>query len=251
MDVSPATYNELLRALTPRENLDQQVCPLCLLVQKALRDYLEDLIGSFGVDRGARAEMREARGFCSEHANQLRDMVGVGLGVALIHWDIIETMLEETEGARRGLTAAGPRGLLSRLRPTGRANQAAARIAAALEPKRACLGCEHQASVENLYLTALLHYIAEPALAAALEASPGLCLPHFRQALEMPAEPAALARLVEIETACLRRLSAELQALARRLDHHQRDEMIGDERDAWLRSIHQVSGMRGTRVSSR
>lgn len=247
MDVSPATYNELLRGLNPRENLGQQACPICLLVQKALRDYLEDLIASFGVDRGARAEMRQARGFCSEHANQLRDMLGVGLGVALIHWDIIETVLEETEDARRALAGARRRGLLAMLRTKGRPDQAAARIAAALEPRRACLGCEHQASVENLYLTALLHYIAEPALAAALEASPGLCLPHFRQALEMPAEPAALARLVEIETACLRRLSAELQVLARRLDHHYRGEIVGAERDAWLRSIDQVSGVRGTR----
>ncbi len=247
MDVSPATYNELLRALTPRENLHQQVCPICLLVQKALRDYLEDLIGSFGVDRGARAEMRAARGFCSEHAQQLRDMVGVGLGVALIHWDIIETVLEETEGDRRALTGARPRGLLALPGRWRWPDQVAARIAAALAPRRACLGCQHQASVEKVYLVALLHYIGDPALAAALEVSPGLCLPHLRQALALPADRRALARLLEIETACLRRLNAELQVLARRLDHHQRGETIGDERDAWLRSLDQVSGLRGTR----
>lgn len=31
MEISPATYNELVRVLNPHENLGQQACPICLL----------------------------------------------------------------------------------------------------------------------------------------------------------------------------------------------------------------------------
>jgi hypothetical protein len=80
-----------------------------------------------------------------------------------------------------------------------------------------------------------------------LRASPGLCLPHLRQALQGAPDEATLRRLIEIQLECLGRLRTELRELTRKFDHRFKHETIGSEGDAWLRAIDQVSGRRGIR----
>ena len=116
-----------------------------------------------------------------------------------------------------------------------------------LAPQGSCLACQHQLLVEESYLGTLWRYLNDEALAAALRASPGLCLPHLRQALPWASDADALRRLIAIELECLGRLRAELRELTRKFDHRFKHEVIGAEGDAWLRSIAIVSGKRGIR----
>ena len=79
-----------------------QGCPICQLVTESVARYLDDLIFFSAVKPDTRAEIRAACGFCNEHASQLAQLTGKGLGVALIHEDIIDTVME-------GLQSAAPR----------------------------------------------------------------------------------------------------------------------------------------------
>ena len=183
MEPKPIPYHDLIRALTPDVETAHQGCPICHLVTESVARYLDDLIFFSAVKPDTRAEIRVARGFCNEHASQLAQLTGKGLGVALIHEDIIDTVME-------GLQSAAPRPTSALLKwPAGstptktRTRRAAARAVQALAPQGSCLACQHQLLVEESYLGTLWRYLDDEALAAALRASPGLCLPHLRQAL--------------------------------------------------------------------
>jgi hypothetical protein len=249
MDPKPIPYHDLMRALAPDVESELRRCPICRLVTESIARHLDDLIFFSAVKPDIRAEIRAARGFCNEHASQLAQLVGKGLGVALIHEDIIDTVIEGLEqavpSARRApaLPAAVTSIVPGRVRP----RSIAAKAVHALEPKQACPACRHQLLVEESYLGALWRYLDDAALAAALRASPGLCLPHLRQALPAAPDAAALRRLIEIEIDCLGRLRAELRELTRKFDHRFKHEAVGPEADAWLRAINQVSGVRGIR----
>jgi len=247
MEPKPIPYHDLMRVLKPDDETSHQGCFICQLVTESVARYLDDLIFFSAVKPDTRAEIRAARGFCNEHANQLAQLTGKGLGVALIHEDIIDTVME-------GLQAAAPRPQRALLNwPAGstptrtRTRRASARAVQVLAPQGSCLACQHQLLVEESYLGTLWRYLNDEALAAALRASPGLCLPHLRQALPWASDADALRRLIAIELECLGRLRAELRELTRKFDHRFKHEVIGAEGDAWLRSIAIVSGKRGIR----
>ena len=94
MEPKPIPYHDLMRALTPDAEIECRACPICQLVAESVVRYLDDLIFFSAVKPDIRAEIRAARGFCNEHASQLAQLVGKGLGVALIHEDIIDTVME-------------------------------------------------------------------------------------------------------------------------------------------------------------
>ena len=171
----------------------------------------------------------------------------MGLGVALIHWDVVETVAESLARVQRTLRPRGLNAVWKRLVSRARGQRAAAELLAALRPQHECLACRHQLHVEQVYLHALLDNLDDEAMRAALRSSPGLCLPHFEQALGWVSDDATLAALLEAQLDSLGRLSSELQELARKFDHRFQHEVIGAEGDSWLRSIDQVTGRRGIR----
>lgn len=243
----PLPYHELLRALTITDRNDERLCAVCFLVRDALLAYLDDLIYSAGTDPAVRKQIRQGRGFCNRHAHLFKEGQGVGLGVALIHWDVVETVAESLSRVQQTIQPRGLQVLWNRIMGRARRRRAAAELLVALRPQHGCLACQHQLRVEQVYLHALLDNLDDEALIAALRSSPGLCLPHFEQALGWVSDDATLATLLGLQLHSLGRLSGELQELARKFDHRFQHEVIGAEGDSWLRSIDQVTGRRGIR----
>lgn len=172
MAPKPIPYHDLMRALAPAAEAEPRGCPICQLVTESVARHLDDLIFFSAVKPDIRAEIRTARGFCNEHASRLTQLTGKGLGVALIHEDILDTVME-------GLAqAAPPRSSLAArvagvVRGAARAQRAAARAVHVLESKGPCPACRHQLLVEESYLGTLWRYLDDVALADALRASPG------------------------------------------------------------------------------
>jgi hypothetical protein len=252
MEPKPIPYHDLMRALTSDDGTSCLACPICRLATESVAHHLDDLIFFSAVKPGIRAEIRAARGFCNEHASQLAQLTGKGLGVALIHEDIIDTVMEGLAQAvpqarNAPATISLPAAVTSILPRGSRTRRTSAKAVHVLEPRGPCLACRHQLLVEESYLGTLWRYLDDAALAASLRASPGLCLPHLRQALQSAPDEATLRCLIEIQLECLGRLRTELRELTRKFDHRFKNETVGPEGDAWLRAIDQVSGRRGIR----
>jgi hypothetical protein len=66
-----------------RDALTQPGCPVCRLKADAVRRHLDGMLWESVNDSGVRHDIREARGFCQQHAWQLVEG-GSSLGAAII-----------------------------------------------------------------------------------------------------------------------------------------------------------------------
>lgn len=241
-----AAYYNLRDVLDTGPANGSRTCPVCYLIAKSVTRYLDSLLYELVNDPGVRQEIRDARGFCNEHAWQLQK-IGGALGIGIIYRDVIETVVEFIRQGkyRRNQLLSRQRlqGALSRDQPAA----ATADLVAILEPQGECPACRQQRVMEDVYLSTLLEHLDDEHLAPALRASAGLCLPHFRQTLQLVQDEQTFQRLVEVQLACLERLDGELSELVRKHDYRFAGEGFGAEGDSWIRAVAQVSGQEGIR----
>jgi hypothetical protein len=122
---------------------------------------------------------------------------------------------------------------------------ATAQLVADLESKAPCPACVWAGKLEAIYIDTLLHNLTgEDSLRADYEASEGLCLPHFRQALAQVRGKAVYEALVSAQRAAWGRLVAQLSESIRKSDYRHLGEAWGDEAGAWLRGIAALVGAR-------
>lgn len=239
-------YYDLRDVLAGAPESGLRTCPVCHLVLKAVSRYLDNLLYESVNDPGMRRAIRRARGFCNQHAWQLRE-IGGALGVAIIHRDVLETVRRSIQQGGYQRTRWFPLVRLREALSPEKATASTAALVAVLEPQGECPACQQRRSMEDIYLTTLLEHLDDDELAADFRTSAGLCLPHFRRALQLVRDEDTFHRLVEAQLACLERLHAELNELIRKHDYRFMGEGFGAEGDAWIRAIAQVAGEKGVR----
>jgi hypothetical protein len=143
-----STYFEL------RDAIDVPGCVICRLAARSVRRYLEVLSFESVNDRGLRAQLRRARGFCNLHAWQLLDEVRDPFGAGIIYRDVLnDCRLRLTEIRLDALAARGP-----------------------------CLACQARSRSSGRYVDVLTEHLAGD-LADRLLAAGGLCWRHFALAV--------------------------------------------------------------------
>ncbi|MBN1812952.1 MAG: hypothetical protein JXA14_14045 [Anaerolineae bacterium] len=225
-----------------RDVLAQPGCAVCRLKNRAVERYLDGLLWESVNDPGVRRQIRQARGFCHDHAWQLV-RPAASLGVAILHRDVLLAMLDILQEAR---FQAPPLLSLQRAHQavdTEQPSAATAELVGRLAPQAPCPACKQGAEMEAIYLDTLLQeLLGEDGLLATYQESAGLCLPHLRQALARLRSEAVFQALVDAQKAIWQRSEANLGEFIRKSDARFRDEPWGDERDAWLRAIATVAG---------
>jgi len=161
----------------------QPGCPVCRLKADAVDRSIDILLWENVNDPGARQNIRQARGFCHQHAWQLIQG-GASSGSVIIMRDVVQNVLAVLENAR--LEPAGPAQFFRRTQPA-----ATAELAADLAPQVPCPICVQAEAVESALIATLVEGLpGENGLLEAYRASEGLCLPHLRQALSTARDPA-------------------------------------------------------------
>jgi hypothetical protein len=219
-------------------------CALCRLRTHAADRFLDTLLWESVNDPARRREIRQARGFCHEHGWALARATA-SVGVAIITRDVLQSLLKTMEDA---VFQANPLLSLRRVQEAVDSKTPAAATAgvvASLEPQAPCPACVWADKMESIYLDTLLHNLTgEDSLLADYEASEGLCLPHFRQALALARKEVAYQALMRAQRAVWERLVAQLSESIRKSDYRHLDEAWGDEAGAWLRGIAALVGAR-------
>jgi len=229
-----------------RDALSEPGCPICRLKTSTAKRYLDGLLWESVNDPGVRDRLRRSQGFCHEHG---WDLVwpGASLGVAILMRDVLTDVLTAVEGAH---FSALPALSLRRVREslvTCQSSAATADLVHLLTPKARCPACIKVEQMEDIYLNTLVdHLLGEDGLLTPYEASDGLCLPHFRQALSHVRDEAVFEAIVGAQQAIWQRLTDQLSEAIRKSDYRFRDEPAGDESGAWLRGIAALSGARAT-----
>jgi hypothetical protein len=213
-----------------RDALAEPGCPICQLMDRTAERYLDSLLWENVNDVKVRDEIRQARGLCRDHSWDLARH-RAALGTAIITRDVLQSVLEELEES--GLHGPLARPLRS----------AQAFLRARLSPKAECPACVQVREMEDIFLrTFVAHLLGPEGLMTAYEVSEGLCLSHFRRALDRVRQQKVLTALVRTQSDIWKRLVGELTEFIRKNDYRFRDEPWGDERDAWRRAIAALAG---------
>jgi len=133
-------------------------CPLCTIVTKRAKQYIDNMLFEHVSDRPFRAAYRKAGGFCAFHSRGLESFRD-GLAVAILGRDILEDRLHAFEKPLPWL------------------------------PKGRCPVCEEQDRIEEEYLGFLAGAAGgkeEEELGQIIRASDGLCAPHYAGLLFTP-----------------------------------------------------------------
>jgi hypothetical protein len=228
-----------------REVLALSGCALCRLRAKSAERFVDSLLWESVLDPGTRQQIRQARGFCLEHA-PLFLRSGAALGTAILTHDVLSdlTKLLDTVGYQ-ARPAVSLRRVWEVLFPRQPAS-ATARLVTRLAPQTPCPVCKHVESMEQVYLTTLLDALgADEEMAALLQGSGGLCLPHLRSALTLVRRESVYRSLMTAQRLAWERLAGELSEFIRKQDYRFRDEPWGEEGNAWLRAVAALVGGEG------
>lgn len=219
------TAFEMKRALerTPH------ACPTCTFVDEGVRNHIDALFYERAVDVSTRETIRAARGFCRHHA-RLVSRHADALGTALILRDVLINDLRDLDAGMYDRPAAKP-GQFARFFDAK----------SGLRPRTPCPLCVVETDIEILATDNLLGGLEDAEFIASYHKSDGLCIPHFRLAFERCQNQDAWKMVLETERTMMKRVTHELEELARKYDYRSHEKPHGAEAGAWRRALNLTS----------
>lgn len=188
-------------------------CPLCRIVNRAVRRYLEATLYEFVNDAGMRRRVVQSQGFCAAHAALLRQM-GDGLGVVLLHEQVLA-------GLSRGDLAAVLKA-----------------------PAAPCPACATAAEWLDHSGGTLLASLDEPEITDYLNGQPALCLSHLRWLARHSRSRQQRKQFAELARKTAEHLytGALTFANAANGSDPNRPDLTPEEKTVWLRILDFLSG---------
>lgn len=226
------TYVELLDWLSRRG------CPVCGLLLRDEKRYLESLLYEFANDAGIQQAFRHGRGLCNHHSWLLTHHYGYSLGVSFLFEAALDEVISilETEHPTSGETSLETV-ISGWLGGKGRNS-----LADKLKPQISCLACDSLCEAEARYLSTFAQYWSDAALQSAYQQSNGLCLPHFREVLRRISAQEARAQLVTMQRAKWESLKQELRQYQVKSAYNYVGEGFGADADSWRRAVASMTG---------
>ena len=219
------------------DRLDEPGCPICTIVLRDSRAYLDSVFYERITDVPTRMALRDSFGLCNPHTWLLRDLPGSSapdLGFAIIASDLLNRFqrMAAEPGARQ---RRSPKGWFTRARP---------RLGARLK-RTPCPACIHAARSEAVHLLQLLDLLGDAAFSEKYNRSAGICLPHFLIAKENHLDHACIAQLRERQIRNAKSLHDTLDRFVEKHDHRAKDEITPAEARAWTDAMEFLRGQRG------
>jgi len=199
----PSYYNLI-------EAFDAGRCPVCALVDKSVRKWMEWLFYERTSDPKTRLKLRDSRGFCPEHARLALEL-GSPLPMAIIYRDVIELTVGDLK-SKRPVT----------------------------KKKAECPACIEAREFEGVYLSAIADNFDDPEMRRRLLVGRDLCLPHIVKLLKR-LRGRHRSMLLETVISHFSDLDAELVEIIRKSDYRC-SEPFGPEGDAWIRIVRKLIG---------
>ena len=225
-----------------KEAFCEEGCPVCRLLLKWTRRYLDSLFYEYVNDPGVRQQLRESHGFCNWHAWMAATIDNSPSGIAIIYEHLLKDQIDALQSFMRSI---GPRSWWARLKAKWLRVEGQSSILGQRQRKAACPACGRRDQFfEQNFLHTLLSSLTDREFADGFRLSFGLCLPHLSQAVAMGRDHANLPILIDIQLVKLGTLRGELKEYIRKLDYRFLAEPRGEEKTAWRRVIELFVGKR-------
>ncbi len=216
-----------------REAMTGWGCPLCRLVARAERMYIDSLNYERVLDLNTRDALKASRGLCATHTRQWQELQGSALGMAIVYRVSVLDLLRDTAPDK-----FKPASFLRR------GGKDAAQLAEDLSSSGPCPACEIGQGTAERFATLLLKDIRDDEVQMRLRECGGLCLPHLRLALSCPGAGKTYKLLIDVQRAAWQTLMGELEEFIRKNDYRFRHELLTEaESDSWLRALDVIVGL--------
>jgi hypothetical protein len=211
------------------QGLAHGICPLCHVSHKADAEYIWYFFDEYSTEDAALEALRRARGFCADHAEQLRRIEVDGLKSTL---GIAGTYEDTLRGLADDLSALGVK--------KGRLERA---------PCPGCVNRDGEISANAVHLLDLLTQSerARERFAASL----GLCVDHFRLVWDLSRGPAERELILAVARRAAERVALGLGEHVRKQGAEFRHEPKGEEERAWVDALHLTGGWPPERTPGR
>ncbi len=234
-----------LTYLRLKDALAQEGCSLCRLREHDGRKYLDWLLYERVNDVTTRVKLAQSWGFCVYHAWMLQELewdhCKDGMGTAILwEWlvDSYRTLLQQ----HLGKPDVPKKRFLRRWRRQQR-SPLSEQLLRAFAPEGMCPACASLRQSEEYALWILTEHLAEEdPLRTLYKQSAGLCMPHFKAALDAAQEEQVVRFLIEVQLERLTRIAGELSEYLRKHDYRFSHEPYGSEADAFVRATEVLVG---------
>ena len=186
-------------------------CPVCLIMDEWLDNFLEEFLYECVNDRSMRRRIMETGGFCPKHA---KAMMGKGdpLGHSIIYTVLIDDYIKNPDAKK----------------------------------KEGCLVCDLEIDAERRSLNAFLNFFGESEefSNAFRETKTCICRPHLKKMKKLTRNKDLIKKLSDVQNENLTHAKGCLDEIIRKHDYHYTDEQLTDEeRLAWQRAVKLMSGV--------
>jgi Family of unknown function (DUF6062) len=213
--------------------LAQEACPVCALISRSTKDWVDVLLKEHVTDGVTRVELVYAWGFCRRHGQQACEADVAprgGIGVAVIYEELTERVVHILKAQR--VDKVEPRKQVKRL-----AAPAGQRIAE-LDPEAPCPVCRVETEAEQRYAASLGERVRVAGFRERYAASHGVCLPHLRAALEQCQDVEAALFLATTARDKVRVLLHDVREYTRKHSWENRQEpKLPQEQDSARRAV--------------
>jgi len=224
------TYYNLLEALK------EKGCPICTITERNTHKYMVSFLYESVNDPGVRKRLREAYGFCSRHAWQLKE-IGDGLGLSIVYEDLlggiiinIENMIKSARTFKDIKSDPFVSGIKSYTRNI----------------KKSCPVCRLEKRTTERNIATFIESISDSEFNKLYEQSSGLCLVHLLEVIaHAKSDNSQIRGLLHSELKKMQGLIGELKEFQRKHDYRFSSERFGPERDSWIRVIEKMVGKDG------
>lgn len=223
-------------------------CPLCFLRTRLEEEAVDYALGAAMMEPDYRVESN-AKGYCSKHYSMLFANTNK-LSLALV----LDTHLEELRAELGKITknAADLKGAKGGIfKRNLSAADFADKLCTFLDKRTdSCVVCDKINHTMERYTDLILEMWAdEPDFRRKLEASKGVCLPHFNILAKTASKKLSAAKagefialLAEKENAELERIQQDIHKFTLKFDYRNKDMEWGSAKDAPIRTIEKISG---------
>ncbi len=226
---------------------EREGCPVCLVMLERMEREMDLWQYEVVSDMRNRQTLLHSKGFCARHTWQLAlaPNLPTPFALAMVYRSLLPDVLAEVqhdlEQARVSRSTRRP----NFLRRLWRRRHGQTEVAEGIHFFPACPLCRRQADVERELIQELLTLLSSQDFLQQLPRTTGFCLLHLTQATHAAPSPEQRVRLLECQSACLRRNLAELDELVRKHDYRFLQEPRGEEMTAWRRAAELLVGNRG------